>query len=74
MKIFTSRITKIVRIILWSLVGLLLAFIMFMTGGAVALYQIEKECEIVHAFQTQEGKNFFCAEIKLTPKKDGELS
>lgn len=72
--VLTGRIARIARRILWTMVAALLGFIMFMSGATVALYQIQQECEIRHAFQTQEGKNFFCAEIIETPKKDGELS
>jgi len=56
------------------MVGLLLAFIMFMSGGAFTLYQIEKECDTVHVFSTQEGKTFFCNEIEIIIREDGEMS
>ena len=74
MKIWNKTVQKITRFVLWTMVGLLLAFIIFMTGGAFALYQIEQECETTHIFQTQEGKTFLCNVIKMTPQRDGDLS
>ena len=63
MKIWNKTVQKITRFVLWTMVGLLLAFIIFMTGGAFALYSIEQECETIHVFSTQEGKTFFCNEM-----------
>lgn len=45
-----------------------------MSGGAFTLYQIENECESVHVFSTQAEKFFYCDEIKISIRKDGDMS
>lgn len=74
MKMWTAKIQRVTRIILWSLVGLLLLFLSFMSGGALVLYSIEQECLQRGAFATQEGTVFICMSLPTIKKKEGEMS
>lgn len=57
-------IKKIIRITLWTIVALLLAFIIYLTGAVVAMTQIEEKCELYHGFSTTEDKAFVCIPIQ----------
>lgn len=56
-------IKKILRILLWSIAGLLLLFLSFMTGGVMVLMQIENQCQTIGVFSTKEDKVFGCIEL-----------
>ncbi len=54
MKILTPRFKKIARISLWSMVAIMLLFVVFMTGGAFILWDIEQECLTHQLFSVNE--------------------
>lgn len=62
---------KLLRIALWSVVGLLLGFIIYITGAVMAMTAIEEKCEQYNGFTTTEDKVFMCIPVKepIDPKK-----
>ena len=73
MKIWTARVQRITRRILWSIVAILMAFLIFTFGGSIILTYIEEECNTNHLFIINE-TIYQCNPVIIVPKSKGEMS
>ena len=62
---------KILRVVLWSLVALLLGFILYMAGAVMAMQSIEDKCKTLGMFSTTDDQAYMCMPIKLNKPKKG---
>jgi hypothetical protein len=71
MKVLSGRAARITRRILWSIVAILMAFLIFTFGGSLILTYIETECNTTHLFIINENI-YQCNPVHLQlPQKDG---